>query len=172
MIGVLERQRTGEGVAVVERLGVAEIGYDDLREVGRGVRENGPGVDQLCGHCGDRKAAISPAGDVWPCVFSRWLPVGNVLDAPLADILTGGTFERITGELRREFDARAVCKPNQPCRPDPCSPDCSPSCQPARNCRPANNCAPNYTFGPCAPKDQNCNPVRNCNPNKCRPTGR
>ncbi|WP_204013693.1 radical SAM/SPASM domain-containing protein, partial [Sphaerimonospora thailandensis] len=167
VIGVLNRQRTQQGIAVLERLGVPEIGYDDLREVGRGVRDSGPSTAQLCGNCGDRKIAISPTGDVWPCVFSRWLPVGNVRQTPLADILKGEAFAQITGQLQEEFQVRMA----RPCRPDPCSPDCSPSCKPANNCRPANNCAPNYSCGPCAPKDRNCNPVMSCSPNKCRPTG-
>jgi MoaA/NifB/PqqE/SkfB family radical SAM enzyme len=171
VIGVRERQRTQDARASLERLGVSEVGYDDLREVGRGIRTNGPSIEQLCGNCGDRQVAISPTGELWPCVFSRWLPAGNVRETSLAAILTSQRFARIAGELRKEFETRA-CKPNQPCRPDPCSPDCSPSCKPQNNCRPANNCAPNYTCGPCAPKDQNCAPVRNCNPNKCRPTGR
>ncbi|MEU4224868.1 radical SAM/SPASM domain-containing protein [Nonomuraea sp. NPDC026600] len=165
VIGVLNKQRTSQAIASLERLGVPAIGYDNLREVGRGVRERGPGPEQLCGNCGNRQVAISPTGEVWPCVFSRWLPAGNVRQASLPDILIGEKFAQIASELQEEFGARA-----RPCRPDPCSPDCSPSCKPQNNCRPANNCGPNYTCGPCAPKDQNCKPVMNCNPNKCRPT--
>jgi len=164
VIGINDGQRTQQGIAVLERLGVPEIGYDDLREVGRGARRDGPGVAQLCGHCGDRQIAISPTGEVWPCVFSRWLPAGNVQQTSLAEILGSEAFAQITGELREEFGRR------KPCNPDPCSPDCSPSCRPQSNCRPSSNCAPNYSCGPCAPKDRNCNPVMSCNPNKCRPT--
>ncbi|MEV6160267.1 hypothetical protein AB0L53_59035 [Nonomuraea sp. NPDC052129] len=97
-------------------------------------------------------------------MFSRWLPVGNVRQTSLPGILTGEKFAQIASELREEFGARA-----RPCRPDPCSPDCSPSCQPQNNCRPADNCLPNYHCGPCPPKDKNCKPVMNCDPNKCRP---
>ncbi|GIH47128.1 hypothetical protein Mro03_23070 [Microbispora rosea subsp. rosea] len=82
VIGVLDGQRTQQSIAVLERIGVPEIGYGDLREVGRGIRENSPSAAQLCGNCGDRKVAISPTGDVWPCVFSRWLPAGNVRETP------------------------------------------------------------------------------------------
>ncbi|MER6826586.1 radical SAM protein [Streptosporangium sp. NPDC000563] len=164
VIGINDGQRTQQGIAVLERLGVSEIGYDDLREVGRGARRDGPSVAQLCGNCGDRQIAISPTGEVWPCVFSRWLPAGNVQEASLAKILTSEAFAQITDELQREFGQR------KPCNPDPCSPDCSPSCRPQSNCRPSSNCAPNYSCGPCAPKDRNCNPVMSCNPNKCRPT--
>ncbi|MFI9064423.1 SPASM domain-containing protein [Streptomyces sp. NPDC053429] len=44
---------------------------------------------QLCGYRGQGNATVSGSGDVCPCVFSRWLPVGNVLDNSLADIRTG-----------------------------------------------------------------------------------
>ncbi|RBQ17925.1 radical SAM protein [Spongiactinospora rosea] len=170
VINVLHRQRVGQAAAVLELLGVSDIGYDDLREVGRGIRESGPGIGQLCGNCGDRQVAISPTGEVWPCVFARWLPAGDVHRSSLPAILVSETFGQIMSDLRREFGERPACSPKKPCRPDPCSPDCSPSCRPQRNCRPTDNCAPNYACGPCAPKDQNCNPVRNCNPNKCHPT--
>lgn len=51
-------------------------------------------------------AAISPDGAVWPCVFSRWLPAGSVLDAELAAILTSVEATRIRGELATAFAAR------------------------------------------------------------------
>ncbi|WP_228646459.1 radical SAM protein [Microtetraspora sp. AC03309] len=168
VIGVLGGQRSGEGIALLERLGVPDVGYDDLREVGRGVRENGPGVEQLCGQCGDRKIAISPSGEVWPCVFSRWLPVGNVREMSLADIATSETFARVIGDLRGQFTTTmGECAPKT-CNPK-CSPSCSPSCKPANNCGPSGNCAPKYSCGPCAPKDRVCNPGLNCVPNKCGP---
>ncbi|WP_158578880.1 SPASM domain-containing protein [Spongiactinospora rosea] len=137
--------------------------------MGRGVREAGPGIDQLCGHCADRKAAISPAGDVWPCVFSRWLTAGNVLRSSLADIVEGEVFERITRELRATF-ATADAE----CGPDACTPRCGPSCGPAcvpqyrTPCRPRQGCAPDY--GSCDPDKRLCTPDRGCKPNKCRPT--
>jgi MoaA/NifB/PqqE/SkfB family radical SAM enzyme len=33
------------------------------------------------------KAAVAPSGDVYPCIFARWLKLGNVHRRPLADIL-------------------------------------------------------------------------------------
>jgi hypothetical protein len=53
----------------LETLGVTEIGTDHLRQVGRGVRQRQPSIDQLYGHCARGKIAVSPNGDVWPCVF-------------------------------------------------------------------------------------------------------
>jgi hypothetical protein len=55
-----------------------------------------------------RVAAISPDGAVWPCVFSRWLPVGNVLDDTLAAILAGTEAERVRCELAEAFAGRDV----------------------------------------------------------------
>jgi MoaA/NifB/PqqE/SkfB family radical SAM enzyme len=169
VIGVLDRQRTQQGIATLEGLGVPEIGYDDLREVGRGARDRNPGTDQLCGNCGDRQVAISPSGEVWPCVFSRWLPVGSVIVDPLADILRGPQFKTVTEELREAFAPATNCSPDL-CNPK-CGPTCSPACRPQGTrlpCRPRGGCSPNY--GSCNPDKTLCNPDRNCGPNKCRPT--
>lgn len=171
VIGVLEHQRTRQGAAVLERMGVSEVGFDDLREVGRGVRASGPGVDQLCGSCGDRQVAVSGSGEVWPCVFSRWLPVGNVQDVSLVEILTGSRFGAVMRELRAGFAPHARCSPEQ-CNPR-CGPSCSPACNPQGTgspCRPRGGCSPNY--GSCNPDRSLCNPDRSCRPNQCRPTGR
>jgi MoaA/NifB/PqqE/SkfB family radical SAM enzyme len=149
-------QRASAARADLVELGVAEVGYDRLRQVGRGVRDGKPTVDQLCGRCGDGVVAVSPDGAVWPCVFSRWLPVGNVLERELAEILAGPEAERVRTELGAEFARRraveGVCKPK--CAPSgsPCYPDCNPACQP--------NCSPR-----CSPT---CGPTR-CRPNACWP---
>lgn len=152
-------QRTDAARAELVDLGVPSIGYDRLRQVGRGVREQRAGVDQLCGHCGDGVAAISPDGAVWPCVFSRWLPIGSVLDAELADILASPEARRVRTELAETFARRPAvvkCGPDSrgpdPCAPDPCYPDCNPACQP--------NCSPR-----CSPT---CKPI-SCHPNSCWP---
>ncbi|WP_405085864.1 radical SAM protein [Microbispora sp. NBC_01389] len=172
VVGVLDQQRTAGGITVLERAGVADIGYDDLRQVGRGVRNTGPGVAQLCGRCGDRKAAISPTGQVWPYVFARWMPAGSVLEASLAEIVTGAAFRDVVGGLREAFGRSGKrCEPDR-CAPEQCNPKCGPSCSPAcapqNNCRPTSTCSPAY--GSCNPDKRLCNPDRDCQPNKCRPT--
>ncbi|MFI6174904.1 radical SAM protein [Nonomuraea sp. NPDC051191] len=168
VVGVLEGQRSQQGIAVLEDLGVDDVGYDDLREVGRGVRENGPGLDQLCGRCGDQQIAISPTGEVWPCVFSRWLPIGNVRRTPLAEILASQQFEETTGRLREAFEVRGKCGPDE-CNPR-CGPSCSPACSPQSKtpCGPRQGCSPSY--GSCSPDKRLCDPSRSCKPNQCRPT--
>lgn len=144
-------QRVDQARTELVDLGVPSIGYDRLRQVGRGVRNEQASVEQLCGRCGDGVAAISPDGAVWPCVFSRWLPIGNVLDDDLAAILAGPEADRVRAELADVFAARprtATAK----CAPDPCYPDCNPACQPT--------CSPR-----CGPS---CDPV-SCQPNSCWP---
>lgn len=143
-------QRAEQARAELVELGVPSIGYDRLRQVGQGVREEQASVEQLCGRCGDGVAAVSPDGAVWPCVFSRWLPIGNVLEAELATILASDEADRVRSELAEAFAARP--RPVAKCVPDPCYPDCNPACQP--------NCSPR-----CSPT---CNPTA-CQPNSCWP---
>lgn len=149
-------QRVDKAQAELAELGVFDVGYDRLRQVGRGVRDQQASVEQLCGRCGDGVVAVSPDGEVWPCVFSRWLSVGNVLEQELAEILAGPEAARIQAELANAFNARLVsakCAPK--CAPNPsnpCYPDCNPACQP--------NCSPR-----CSPT---CNPQQ-CRPNSCWP---
>ncbi|MGH3779147.1 MAG: SPASM domain-containing protein [Pseudonocardiaceae bacterium] len=118
------------------------------------MRDQQPDVSQLCGHCAHGKVAIAPNGDVWPCVFSRWMPVGNVRHQSLAEIVAGpamsdveqqisvGT-KRNPGSDPTRPGCDPLCCPSTMCDPQ-CSPSCSPSCRPANNCRPTGNCAPNY----------------------------
>jgi MoaA/NifB/PqqE/SkfB family radical SAM enzyme len=129
IIGVRQSQRAREAWALLETAGVTSIGYDDMRQIGRGARDRDGGVAELCGSCADGVLAISPSGDVWPCVFSRWLPAGNVIDQPLAEIAAGPALATIRNDLSEAFSERdrlgAACKP-----------DCKPSCTPSRRCPP------------------------------------
>lgn len=152
MIDVQDGQRVENARAELADLGVRDdVQVDRLREVGRGVRSEEPSLAQLCGHCGQDKIAVAPDGSVWPCVFARWLPVGNVRDDALADILSGprmvATASALAGQFGQPHMGKGACNPQ--CCPstmcDPqCSPSCSPSCRPAGNCTPKGNCAPNY----------------------------
>jgi len=141
LIGVLEDQQAAQARAELIALGVrpARIGYDRLRQVGRGIREPGAGStpDQLCGRCGRGRAAVSPDGDVWPCVFSRWMNAGSVKRQRLAEILNGSRM--------REFTA-AIPVPRQAA----CSPECTPATGDGSDCAPAetDTCGPSY-----------CNPI-------------
>jgi hypothetical protein len=74
-------------------------------------------------------------GVVWPCVFSRWPPVGNVLKQQLGGILDGLAAERIWNQLAQAFAERTAraCRPScgPTCEPNRCAPDCAPSCTPS-----------------------------------------
>ncbi|WP_413100914.1 radical SAM protein [Streptomyces sp. Inha503] len=145
VVDVREGQRSAAAQQELITLGVPEIGTDRLRQVGRGVRDQQPDASQLCGRCASGVIAISPDGEVWPCVFSRWLPIGNVLETALAEILDSPEAERVRSELRLEFTERQTTLPEAGKKP--CDPQCGPSCGPA--CNPS--CWPTGT-GPCSPK--------------------
>lgn len=145
VIDLSDDQRSEQAVIELTELGVTEVGTDRLREVGRGIRAGGAGTAQLCGQCASNVLAISPSGEVWPCVFSRWLPVGNVKTSSLGDIVAGTALRDVRAQLTEDFAKRAASA--QPCVPNMCDPQCGPSCGPA--CRP--QCWPTGT-GPCTPK--------------------
>lgn len=150
-VGVIElddAQRTGQAVEELTSMGVGDVCVDRLRQVGRGVRDVRPSAEQLCGNCANGVLAISASGEVWPCVFARWLPVGNVLTSSLGAILESPALAGTRAHLDGHFSA-ASCKPR-------CDPSCHPSCKPA--CQPT--CAPR-----CSPS---CAPT-NCNPRRCWP---
>jgi MoaA/NifB/PqqE/SkfB family radical SAM enzyme len=153
VIGMREGQQVDAAVAELRDLGVGEVGVDYLRQVGRGVRDKIPSTAQLCGACGQGKVAVSPTGEVWPCIMSRWMRIGNVRATALADILAGSEAAAVNDELRRAFavlgecdlhytsrdpdsnpywPARAVCAPT--CMPNGCTPcipyQCKPFCIP------------------------------------------
>lgn len=134
-------QSAARAVAEMTALGVADVGYDRLREVGRGIRGGSAGVEQLCRRCASGVLAVSSTGDVWPCVFSRWLVIGNALRSSLADIVASQRCHDVRRQLREQFDSVGA-----PCVPNLCNPQCGPSCSPA--CRPANNCRPVGAYAP------------------------
>lgn len=144
IIGVLEDQQIEAAHKELEELDVQHIGVDYLRQVGRGIRDKKPDIDQFCGHCGDEQIAIFANGDVQPCVFSRWgeFTVGNVLEQPLDEVLRSYRAAKVLGKLRGEFDQTITA----------CRPNCSPNCAPAagkplpQECPP--NCLPHKGTGP------------------------
>lgn len=117
--------QVGGAIDDLHDLGITRIGTDRVRAIGRGGHND---ISELCGRCGRGVAAISPDGDVWPCIFSRWMPVGNVLACPLAEII-GSPLMAETVALIPE-GRRNACAPD--CTPsDHCSPGSPPS-----SCRP------------------------------------
>jgi len=144
VIGMSDGQHSAEAVAELTELGVIEVGEDRLRQVGRGVRDKQASMGQLCGRCGDGVVAVGSDGSVWPCVFSRWMSVGNARSASLMDILAGPAMTTTAKRLAEYFASR---QPATGCVPRLCDPQCGPSCSPA--CAP--QCWPTGT-GPCTPR--------------------
>lgn len=159
IIGVRDGQRTDQAAQQLADLGVLDIEHDDLRQIGRGVRDRPQDVDQLCGKCTSGSLAVAPDGTVWPCVMARWLPVGNLLTSTLRDIMIGPDMASVTAHLDEHFTTReAPCVPKM-CNPQ-CGPSCSPACRPKGDCTPAGGCVPSYDSPPPT------RPPRPCRPNR------
>jgi MoaA/NifB/PqqE/SkfB family radical SAM enzyme len=153
IIDLGDSQRVDQAREELHAIGVTRISVDHLRQVGRGMRTQIPSVSQLCGNCGRGIAAISPSGDVWPCVFARWMPAGNVHRTPLADILAGQAMADAVAEIPAPRCASSGAQPGKPgghrdsgsgpsmctphsCSPNrPCNPDGQDGCSPS-SCRP------------------------------------
>lgn len=126
IVQVNPTQRVREARRDLETLGVRPnlIGYDRVRAFGRGQGDHAScDVNELCGRCGDGRAAIGPDGTVTPCIMSSWLAAGNVKTTPLAGILAGEAMARATAAIPRR-GAADPCDPGAECRPDayPCQP--------------------------------------------------
>jgi MoaA/NifB/PqqE/SkfB family radical SAM enzyme len=143
LVDVADGQRVDQARQLLTALGATDIGTDHVRQVGRGVRNQSADMAQLCGNCARGKVAIASTGEVWPCVFARWMRVGNVHTESLADIVTGPNMASAVATLGDHFGPML---PKMPCVPDMCDPDCGPNCGPA--CNPS--CWPHGT-GPCGP---------------------
>jgi MoaA/NifB/PqqE/SkfB family radical SAM enzyme len=80
-----------ETMKFLRRLGVKRVGADRVRGVGRGRRfvPDVPPRAELCGQCWRRTLCIGPNGDAYPCVFSRFVSVGNVLTDGVNAIVNG-----------------------------------------------------------------------------------
>jgi MoaA/NifB/PqqE/SkfB family radical SAM enzyme len=139
LIDVMDGQRVTQARDQLTALGVTDIGTDHLRQVGRGVRDHGADVSQLCGACARGKVAVSPTGEVWPCVFARWMPLGNVRVTPLAQIVTAERMRSVWSELGYREMSR--CSSDSRC--DPSKSDCQPHCPPGYHSDPK-KCWPYY----------------------------
>jgi radical SAM protein with 4Fe4S-binding SPASM domain len=111
-----------EAVSDLKSIGVTKVATDRVRRIGRGG-DHSPAPTELCGRCGQNVAAVSADGDVSPCIFTRWLSVGNVRQTPLADILASPEMTAALATI--------------PARTDPCDPDAE--CQPGF---PPSSCSP------------------------------
>lgn len=133
--GIMPGQDACAAEAELRALGVTEIRVRPVQGAGRAARD-GQGNDpaELCGHCGEGRAAIMPDGQLTPCVIGRWMHTGNVKETPIAAILAGQAWHEALASVPRMAE--------------PCGPTCPPS-QDGEDCPPASQpaCAPSY----CAP---------------------
>jgi len=118
-------------------LGVGAVRASEVREFGRGEELIGQRaqLSGLCGHCWDGKLCVAPDGAAYPCVLARQWPVGNVLEAPLAEVVRG---EPLANMRQTIFETvwlpktTMACPPecSMSCVPDGISPVCPQSCGP------------------------------------------
>ena len=145
-IGIVEvdsQQNAEDAAAYLRDLGVRHVQVDRLRRIGRAVQfgvENNP-VDELCGHCADARVAIDSLGWAYPCVFARWLPIGNVLESTLCSLVTSQRLTATRAKLRDSFACRVNCaQPDDHALGEQAMSQCSPyqQCNPQGNCNPWN----------------------------------
>jgi len=111
IVRLWDGQRAEQAWRQMKALGVGHLGpIDRMRGVGRGAGTNQPSVAELCGQCGNGRAAVLANGDVQMCVLSRFLPpAGNVKVTPLADIFSSRAWQELLAQVPRHVGAD--CKP-------------------------------------------------------------
>lgn len=136
IVEVLSDQDTAAAAGVLHELGVTDIRIRPQQNLGRAARDDeAHDLAELCGGCGDGRAAVMTDGSLVPCVIGRWLDCGNVRDATLADILSGPTWQRTLALVPRRHPG----SPAAACPPASDGNDCPPASNPT--------CSPSY----CAP---------------------
>jgi len=69
-------------------IGINDVRYDNMHAVGRAAEiKKEDEYSALCGECWHGKLTIDSSGDIYPCVMSRFLKLGNVMENSLSDIL-------------------------------------------------------------------------------------
>lgn len=132
LVGVYDDQDTEGARTELAALGVnVTKPTGQVRALGRAT-QSAPDVNELCGHCGDGRAAVGPDGAVSPCVMSSsWITAGSIRNAPLADIVHGARMRELIDSIpathrRRDVDA---CNPGQD--GEDCEPAETEACAPA-----------------------------------------
>ncbi|MFZ0378676.1 MAG: radical SAM protein [Solirubrobacteraceae bacterium] len=140
-----EREEVRAAVDFLVKLGVAAdvIRIDHVRPVGRGsdIAPFESLEETLCGHCWERRLAVSFDGSCYPCVFSRSVIVGNIGDQTLTQVVQSPTLRSFRKSMARgpSLQCTPDCNPAGPCNPN-CTPKCAPPCDP--NCNPKVGCPP------------------------------
>ncbi|MEU4225852.1 radical SAM/SPASM domain-containing protein [Nonomuraea sp. NPDC026600] len=130
IVETFEGQRAYEAHAEMMALGVPNLApVDRMRGIGRAIEGTGMEATcaELCGQCGNGRAAVNPDGDVTMCVMSRFLPpAGNVRDTPLGEILNGPAWNALLSLVPRLGD-EPPCAPISECPPANDGNDCPPA---------------------------------------------
>lgn len=126
VIGVRPGQDVDAAMEQLRELGVDPIHVDYARQIGRGGGSNRP--QELCGRCGIGQVAISPTGQVWPCLLSGWIRLGDVREASLDVVYTH------SADVRAAL-AASFSPSHRPCAPQDggCG---APLCGPHTTCGP------------------------------------
>ena len=119
--GVHRAQHEDAAVAMLRSLGVTDISVGPAGDFGRGTRI---APDAVCGHCGDSKTAITPDGQVHPCVMARWVSAGDVREGDFAALASLAA--QMAAPLREKL--RGQCPPSDG---NDCNPATTPACRPA-----------------------------------------
>ncbi len=159
---------------MLEKTGVTSISSGRMRGIGRGLGRGKAAaqLDELCGRCWQGKLCLTSNGEIFPCVFSRFYPIGN-LNQGLGFVLNSAQLSIFRETLRskeskKRWNAQTKslsCDrnlPDAPCDPDlpdpPCDPDLpDPPCDPDL---PDPPCDPDLPDPPCDPDlpDPPCDP--------------
>ncbi|RFU41928.1 radical SAM/SPASM domain-containing protein [Actinomadura logoneensis] len=134
IVRVLDGQRIDQARAQLRHMGVATVSVDRTRRIGRAAEAGVGPLGELCGRCGDGRAAIGPDGEVWLCTMARTISAGNVRARDLADVLSGQAWRELRTTLPHRNTDAVECKPNgdsndcapaekQSCDPSFCNPD-------------------------------------------------
>jgi MoaA/NifB/PqqE/SkfB family radical SAM enzyme len=108
---------------MLHQRGVRSIGVDRVRGVGRGCRENHKqsSLKELCGRCWQGKLCITSSGQIFPCVFSRFIPVGHIRQG-LVTVMASAELRSFRQKLRlMHSSSEQICDPDLP--EPPCNPD-------------------------------------------------
>jgi|SRR5579864_682033 len=160
-VGVVEMEQNKgqfqQTRARLEKEGVKQIKLDRIRGIGRGARSVSveSQIGELCGNCWRGSVCVCADGSVYPCVFSRFRPIGE-FNQGLATIIKGNDLasfrtELFAGNPIAAQSAKSVAEGVDPCDPmcGPCNPTCNPAdCSPATSPPNPPNCGPDHTCGP------------------------
>jgi len=123
--------QTDQTIEYLKKLGLSEqnIGTDEIRKYGRGScssNEYNTGFEDLCGQCGNGKLCVTSSGLVHPCIMSRMVIAGNVLENSIDYVIHSRELSLFKSEIQKESNF--------------CGPSCNPErCGPQQHCYPHNN---------------------------------